>query len=121
MTWPGVGVDTDQASDLNVDAGLFAGLADGGLCDGLADVLAAAGYCPQVVVGAADHEDSTGIVLHEGGSRGHDAVGARGVGVVQVVPLGHGYCLPLRRLACLPHGLEALGVGVEEVSGGEPA
>jgi hypothetical protein len=43
---PGVGVDAHDAGDFALDAGLFAGLADRGLGDGLAEVDGAAGKCP---------------------------------------------------------------------------
>ena len=92
------------------------------VADGLADVLRSAGDGVQVVVGAPDHQQPAVLVLHERGHR-HDDVGRlRGVRVVVVVGARH--VLPAYHvggLADVPDGLEALGVGLEQVAAGQPA
>ena len=85
----GVGVDADQAVDLDVEAGFLADLADGGFGAGFPDLLSAAGDGPQVVVGALDHQHSARVIEDDGGD-GHDETGGpRGGGIVVVVGLGH--------------------------------
>lgn len=118
----GVGVEADQAGDLDMDAGFFFDLADDGLGQGLAYVLAAAGDGVLVVVGAADHQEAAGGVLDDGAHGHPDAVGLRGVRVVEVVGPAHGSTLSEGgALRAGPNGLQASGVGLEEVACGESA
>lgn len=85
----GVGVETDQAGDFDVDTGFFLDLAGRCLGQRLAWLDLAAWDRVQVVVGAADHQDSALVVLNEGADRNRDAVRLRCARVVQVVPPRH--------------------------------
>lgn len=58
----GVGVQTDQSCHLDVEAGFLLGLAHRGIGDRFADFDAAAGECPQVVVGLVDQQDFPSVV-----------------------------------------------------------
>ena len=69
-----------RSRDLDGDAGLFAGLSDGGLGDVLAEVLCAAGDRPQPVVRAADEQHPVAFVDHEHCHGDDDAVGLRRFG-----------------------------------------
>ena len=85
----GVGVDANQAGDLDVEPGFLADLADGGFGAGLADLLSPAGDGPQVIVGALDQQHSARVVEDDGGDGHDETVGPRGGRIVIVVGLGH--------------------------------
>jgi hypothetical protein len=65
---PGVGVGSDETGHLDVDAGLFAHLADDGVGDARARVVAAARERPQVVVHFVDEEHTALIVTDHAGN-----------------------------------------------------
>src|SRR5262249_55409756 len=101
--------------------GLFSYLASRGTNDRLAYVLGAAGDRPEAIVGALDQKYVASVVLNERRRRDHNAIRGRRGRIVVVVKLRHPSSLPLGRLRCCPHLLEALRVGVEQVSAGQPA
>src|SRR6516165_3955913 len=74
---PGVRVDPAQAGDLDVDAGFLADLALGGFDHRLAEVLSAAGQCPQAVVGPLDQQQLALRVPDGCGDGDDDVVGLR--------------------------------------------
>src|SRR5262249_28949921 len=84
-----VGVDAYQSGDLAVDAGLLHYLAAGGLAHRLARLHAATWDRPVVVVGAPDEEDTALGVGDHYAHRGHEAVGFRRGGVIEVVGACH--------------------------------
>lgn len=116
----GVGVDADQASDLDVESGFLADLTNGGFGAGLAHFLSTSGDGPQFVIGALDHQHPARVVEDDSGDCHDETVGPRGGMIIVVVGLGHASSLPLRGLGCLPHSVEALRVGLEQGPGRRP-
>jgi hypothetical protein len=81
----GVGVDADEPGDFAVDSGFFEGFAYCGLRHGLAEILCSAWERPIVIVGSSDEQDSAGFIGDYDVGGGNDAIGFRGVRVVEVV------------------------------------
>ena len=90
--------------------------------DGLAELHRPRRKRPPAVVGPPDHQEAAGGVQDNGADGYPDAVGLRGVGVVEVIGPGHGSTLSEGgALRAGPDGLQAFGVGLEEVACGEAA
>ena len=76
MTWPGIGVDTDQAGDLHGDTGLLGGLPDRRIGRALARIDVPAGQLPVAGVTAAHQQHPPGDVAdRDESARGHVAGG----------------------------------------------